>query len=56
MQSCMHNSACARVFVYMRLVAAGQMKGNIEEESDFAASYSAVGWAASWELGQILAC
>jgi len=40
----------------MRLVAAGQMKGNIEEESDFAASYSAVGWAASWELGQILAC
>ena len=43
MQSCMHNSACARVFVYMRLVAAGQIKGTIEEEIDFAASYSAVG-------------
>ena len=52
----MHNSACARVFVYMRLVAADQMKGNIEEEIDFAASYSAVGCAARWELGQILTC
>ena len=49
----MHNSACACVFVYMRLVAADQMKGNIEEEIDFAASYSAVGWTARWELGQI---
>jgi hypothetical protein len=31
------------------------MKRNIEGERDFAASHSAVGWAARWELGLVLA-